>query len=145
MFDKLNLADTILKNSKFSAFAKAVTAAGLVDTLKTRGPFTVLAPTDEAFNKFSRETMAELMKPENKESLAKLLNYHVIEGKIMSADIANLTTAKTVQGQEIKIEATDGIRINNAKLQPPNIEATNGVVHAIDTVLVLSNTAGVSL
>lgn len=137
MFDKLNLADTILKNAKFSILAKAITDSGLADTLKTEGPFTVLAPTDEAFTRFSPETMTALRKPENKERLAKLLKYHVIKGKIMSADIARLTTAKTVLGQEIKIDVADGIKINNAKLEERNIEATNGVIHAIDTVLVL--------
>jgi transforming growth factor-beta-induced protein len=141
MFDKLNLVDTLLKNAKFSIFAKAVTASELVNTLKSKGPFTILAPTDEAFKNFPQETLAWMMKPENKENLASWLEYHIIPGKIMSGDINKLTKAKTVQGQEIQIDSTPDIKINGAKLQDRNIDAMNGVIHAIDTVLVLAKTA----
>jgi transforming growth factor-beta-induced protein len=144
MFEKLNLVDTILKNPEFSTFASAITASGLVDAFKSKGPYTVLAPTNKAFNKFPEEMMTDLMKPENKENLANLLKYHVIEGKIMSEDINKLRTAKTLQGQEIRIDTTDGVKINGAKLLARNNEATNGVIHAIDTVLALANTAKVS-
>jgi|SRR5688572_9049132 len=143
MFEKLNLVDTISKNPEFSTLGKAITAAGLVDAFKSKGPYTVLAPTNEAFNKFPKETMTDLMKPENKKNLANLLKYHVIEGKIMSEDINKLKTAKTLLGQEIKIDITDGVKINDAKLLARNNEATNGVIHAIDTVLALANTAKV--
>lgn len=141
MFDRLNLVDTLLKNAKFSIFAKAVMASGLVNILKVRGPFTILAPTNEAFMKFPQQTLTDLMMPENKEKLASWVEYHVIPGKIMSGDINNLTQAKTVQGQEVKIDSTPDIKINGAKLQDRNIEAMNGVIHAIDTVLVLASTA----
>lgn len=140
MFEKLNLVDTLSKNAEFSILAKAITAAGLADAFKGKGPYTVLAPTNDAFNKFPKETMTDLMKPENKDNLANLLKYHVIEGKIMSEDIGKLKTAKTLQGQEIKVDTTDGVKINGAKLQARNNEAINGVIHAIDAVLVLSNT-----
>jgi uncharacterized surface protein with fasciclin (FAS1) repeats len=141
MFEKFNIVETLFKHAEFSILAKAVAASGLATILKGKGPFTILAPTNEAFNKFPQETLTELMKPENKENLASWLEYHIIPGKIMSSDITKLTSAKTVQGQEIKIEAADGIKINGAKLQGRNIEAMNGIIHAIDTVLVLANTA----
>jgi uncharacterized surface protein with fasciclin (FAS1) repeats len=144
MFEKLSLIDTIKKNAEFSTLAKAIIAAGLVDLFKSKGPYTVLAPTNAAFNKIPEETLNSLMKPENKENLANLLKYHVIEREIKSEDINKLTTSKTLLGQEIKIETTDGVTINGAKLLARNNEATNGVVHAIDTVLVLTNTAKVS-
>lgn len=141
MFEKLNLVDTISKNAEFTTLAKAITAAGLADAFKAEGPFTVLAPTNDAFNKMPKEKLNDLMKPENKESLANLLKYHVIEGKIMSEEISKLKTAKTLQGQEIKIDTADGVKINGAKLQARNNVGTNGVVHAIDTVLVPATTA----
>src|ERR1044072_8718898 len=102
MFEQLNLVDTISKNPEFSTLAKAITASGLVDAFKSKGPYTVLAPTNNAFNKLPKETMIDLMKPENKENLANLLKYHVIEGKIMSEEVSKLKTVKTLLGQEIK-------------------------------------------
>jgi uncharacterized surface protein with fasciclin (FAS1) repeats len=141
MFEKLNLVDTILNKAEFSTFGKAIVASGLVDTFNSKGPYTVLAPTDEAFNKLSAETMIDLMKPENKEDLTNLLKHHVIEGKIMGDDINRLRTAKTLQGQEIRIDNTNGVKINGAKLKARNTEATNGIIHAIDAVLVLTNNA----
>ena len=141
MFDKINLVETISKHAEFSILSKVIAGSGLTNILKNKGPFTILAPTDEAFNKLPPEMLTGLLKPENKESLGSLLEYHVIPGKIMSADIAKLTTAKTVHGQEIKIDDADGIKINAAKLQGRNIEAMNGVIHAIDTVLALATTA----
>ena len=141
MFDKINLVDTISRHAEFSILTKVIAASGLANILKSKGPFTILAPTDAAFNKLPPEMLTALLKPENKESLGSLLEYHVIPGKIMSADIAKLGSAKTVHGQEIKIDAADDIKINAAKLQGRNIEAMNGVIHAIDTVLVLAQTA----
>lgn len=141
MFDKLNLVETISRHAEFSILSKVIAGSGLANILKSKGPFTILGPTDAAFKKLPPETLTALMKPENKESLGNMLEYHVIPGKIMSADIARLPTARSVQGQEIKIDAADGIKLNGAKLQARNIEAMNGVIHAIDTVLVLSVTA----
>ena len=137
MSGKLNLVETILEDPKFSIFAKAVTAAGLIDTLKGAGPFTILAPSNLAFTKLPEAKMTALMKPSNKENLAEMIKYHLLSGKIMSADMGKLSTAKTVQGQELKIAITDfGFRVNGASLQSRNIEATNGVVHGINAVLI---------
>lgn len=135
MPEQLNLIEKLQSDQKFSIFAKAVNDAGLSDILKSDGPFTILAPTNEAFKKVPETTMANLAKPENKSRFAELLNYHIIEGKIMSEEIAKLATAKTLQGQEVKIDAKNGIKIDDSKLQARNMKATNGVIHAIDTVL----------
>ena len=144
MFEKLNLVDTISRNAEFSILAKAITAAGLVDAFKAEGPFTVLAPTNDAFNKIPKENLTDLLKPENRETLANLLKYHVIEGKILSDDISKMKIAKTLLGREIIIDTTDGVKINEAKLDARNTEATNGIIHSIDTVLVLANPATVA-
>jgi len=141
MSDTLNLVDSLMNNPKFSIFTKGVHDAGLVDLLNEPGPFTILTPTDEAFAKVPEGTMTDLGKPENKSSFAEVLKFHIIKGKIMSDEIAKLTTVKTIQGQEIKIDATNGIKINGAKLQARNLEATNGVIHAIDAVLAPAATA----
>jgi uncharacterized surface protein with fasciclin (FAS1) repeats len=135
MSEQLNLIEKLQNDRKFSTFAKAIDDAGISDTLKGSGPFTILAPTNEAFNKVPGDTMISLEKPENKSKFAELLNYHIIPGKIMSDEIAKLTTAKTLQGREVKIDTTNGIKIDDSKLQARNIKATNGVIHAIDTVL----------
>jgi uncharacterized surface protein with fasciclin (FAS1) repeats len=135
MTDKLNLIDALKNDPKFSTLSKALTDAGLNETLSGAGPFTVLAPTNEAFAKISEDAMTDLRKPENKSKLADILKYHVIEGKVMSDDIAKLSTSKTIQGQEIKIDAADGIKINGSNLRARNMTATNGVFHAMDTVL----------
>lgn len=135
MSEQLNLIEKLQSDQKFSTFAKAVSDAGLADTLKSHGPFTILAPTNEAFKKVPETTMPELSKPENKSKLAELLNYHIISGKLMSDELAKLSTAKTLQGREVKIDASNGIKIDDSKLQARNIKAANGVIHAIDTVL----------
>jgi len=135
MSEKLNLVDSLLRDPQFSSLAKVLTDAGLVEQFKEAGPFTILAPTNDAFSKVAPDQLTDLGKPENKKKLVDLLKYHVVPGKVMSSDIVKLTTAKTLQGQDIKIDASDGIKINGAKLQTRNFEATNGVIHAIDTVL----------
>lgn len=135
MTDKLNLADALNNDPKFSTLCKLLNDAGLVETLNGAGPFTVLAPTNEAFAKFSEETITDLRKPENKSKLADILKYHVVEGKVMSNDFAKLETSKTIQGQEIKIESTDGIKVNGSNMRARNMTASNGIFHAIDTVL----------
>ncbi len=110
-------------------------ADGLVDTLKGKGPFTVFAPTDKAFDKLPAGTVETLLKPENKEKLAAILTYHVVAGKVNAADVVKLKSAKTVQGQTVAIDAKDGVKINDAKVVKVDIESTNGVIHVIDTVL----------
>lgn len=135
MSEKLNLIEKLQSDQKFSTLTKAIDDAGLTDTLKGSGPFTILAPTNEAFKKVPETTMLDLAKPENKSRFAELLNYHIIPGKMMSDEIAKLTTAKTLQGREVKIDTNDGIKIDDSKIQARNIKATNGVIHAIDTLL----------
>ena len=131
---KADIVDTAVANGHFKTLAKALTVAGLVDTLKGTGPFTVFAPTDEAFAKLPKGAVEALLK--DKKKLTAVLTYHVVAGKVMAADAAKLTTAKTVNGSSIKIAAKDGtVTINDAKVTQADIEATNGVIHVIDTVL----------
>ncbi len=141
MEQKFDIVDTAIQAGKFSTLATALTAAGLVETLKGDGPFTVFAPTDEAFAKVPQETLRELLKPENKDKLTAILTYHVVAGKIMARDVVNVNKATTVQGQSIKIDAKDGVKIDGAKVITADIEATNGVIHVIDAVLMPSNAA----
>ncbi len=141
MSEKMNIVETADKAGTFKTLIAAVTAAGLSDTLTGTGPFTVFAPTDEAFAKVPADTLKDLLKPENKEKLAGILTYHVVSGKMMAADAAKMTTAKTVNGQELKIDATSGVKINNAKVLTADVEASNGVIHIIDTVLMPSAAA----
>ena len=131
----MNIVETADKAGTFKTLIAAVTAAGLADTLTGTGPFTVFAPTDEAFAKVPADTLKDLLKPENKEKLVGILTYHVVSGKVMAADAAKLTMAKTVNGQELKIDATSGVKINNATVVTADVEASNGVIHIIDTVL----------
>lgn len=131
---KADIVDTAVAAGNFKTLTKALTEAGLVDTLKGKGPFTVFAPTDDAFAKLPKGTVEALLK--DKKKLAAVLTYHVVAGKVMSADAAKLATAKTVNGQSFTIKAKDGaVMINNAKVIKADIEATNGVIHVIDTVL----------
>ena len=125
-------------NKSFSTLVAAVKAAGLVETLSGAGPFTVFAPTDEAFAKLPAGTVEELVKPENKEKLTAILTYHVLAGKVMAADAiaADGKMVKTVNGQEIVIKVKDGkVMINDATVIIADVPASNGVIHAIDTVL----------
>lgn len=131
---KADIVDTAVAAGSFKTLAKALTEAGLVDTLKGKGPFTVFAPTDEAFAKLPKGTVEALLK--DKKKLTAILTYHVVAGKVMAADAAKLTTAKTVNGQSIKISAKDGgVMINDAKVTKADIETANGVIHVIDTVI----------
>jgi len=141
MSNTKNIVETAIDAGSFKTLVSAVTAAGLAETLQGAGPFTVFAPTDDAFAKIPAETLTDLLKPENKEKLAGILTYHVVSGKVMAADAAKLTTAKTVNGQELKIDATDGVKINDATVATADVEASNGVIHIIDTVLMPSATA----
>ncbi len=131
-----DIVDTAVAAGKFNTLAKALQAAGLVDTLKGKGPFTVFAPTDEAFAKLPPGTVEDLLKPENKEKLTKVLTYHVVAGKVLAKDVVKLNEAKTVEGSDVKIKTEGGkVYVNNAQVISPDVKASNGVIHVIDTVL----------
>uniref|UniRef100_UPI0036F32875 fasciclin domain-containing protein n=1 Tax=Novipirellula aureliae TaxID=2527966 RepID=UPI0036F32875 len=131
-----SIVEVAAGNEAFSTLVAAVKAAGLVETLSGEGPFTVLAPTNDAFAKLPKGTVEDLLKPENKDKLVAILTYHVIPAKAMAADVVKLDEAKTVQGQMVKIEAgSEGVKVNNAKVVKTDIECKNGVIHVIDTVL----------
>ncbi|MBD2513918.1 fasciclin domain-containing protein [Nostoc sp.] len=129
-----NIIDTATNNGSFKTLVAAIEAAGLVDTLKGDGPFTVFAPTDAAFNKLPAGTVDALLKDIPK--LKKILTYHVVSGKVLAADVAKLKTAKTVEGSDVKIDASNGVKINDAKVATADVAADNGVIHVIDTVLI---------
>jgi uncharacterized surface protein with fasciclin (FAS1) repeats len=119
----------------FNTLVAAVKAAGLVETLQGTGPFTVFAPTDEAFAKLPKGTVEDLLKPENKDKLVAILTYHVVAGKVMAADVKTMQ-AKTVNGKELDIKVTDvAVTVNNAKVIKTDVAASNGVIHVIDTVV----------
>jgi transforming growth factor-beta-induced protein len=132
---KMDIVDTAVNAGSFKTLAAALKTAGLVDTLKGAGPFTVFAPTDEAFAKLPAGTVETLLKPENKAKLAGILKYHVVAGNVKAADVVKLKSAKTVQGQAVAIDTTDGVKVNDAKVVKADIECDNGVIHVIDTVL----------
>jgi uncharacterized surface protein with fasciclin (FAS1) repeats len=130
-----DIVDTAVAGN-FTTLVTAVKAAGLVDTLKGPGPFTVFAPTDEAFAKLPPGTVESLLKPENKAKLRRILMYHVVAGKVSSQDVVKLHSAKTAEGASIKITTMDGgVMVNNAHVIKADIAASNGVIHVIDTVL----------
>jgi uncharacterized surface protein with fasciclin (FAS1) repeats len=130
-----DIVDTAVA-AKFNTLVAAVKAAGLVDTLKGPGPFTVFAPTDEAFAKLPAGTVESLLKPENKEKLQQVLRYHVVAGKVMAKDVVKLTSAQTVEGSPIAVNATGGkVMLNDAHVTKADVVASNGVIHVIDTVL----------
>lgn len=133
-----DIVDTAASAGSFKTLVAAVKAAGLVDTLKSEGPFTVLAPTDEAFAKLPAGTVEDLLKPENKDKLVGILTYHVIPAKAMASDVVKLNgkSVKTVQGSAAKIKVVGGsVMVDNAKVIKTDIPCTNGVIHVIDTVL----------
>ena len=131
-----DIVDTAIAAGQFNSLVAAVQAADLVDTLKGGGPFTVFAPTDEAFAALPMGTVEDLLKPENKAQLAAVLTYHVVPGKIMSSDIAGKTMdVATVQGGELSVDATDGVKVDNANVVAADIETSNGVIHVIDQVV----------
>lgn len=130
-----DIVDTAVA-AKFNTLVAAVKAAGLVDTLKGKGPFTVFAPTDAAFAKLPAGTLEDLLKPENKEQLQAILTYHVVSGKVMAADVVKLKEAKTVNGQAVTISVTDGtVSVDGAKVTKTDVECANGVIHIIDAVI----------
>jgi uncharacterized surface protein with fasciclin (FAS1) repeats len=130
-----DIVDTAVNAGSFTTLVAAVKAAGLVDTLKGTGPFTVFAPTDEAFAKLPAGTVEGLLK--DIPQLKKILTYHVVSGKVMAADVVKLTSAKTVEGSDVKIDASNGgVKVNNATVATPDVAVDNGVIHIIDTVLI---------
>ena len=129
----MDIVDTAVNAGSFNTLVAAVQAAGLVETLKGTGPFTVFAPTDEAFAKLPQGTVDALLKDITK--LKQILTYHVVAGKVMAADVVKIKSAKTVEGSELKIDASSGVKINNSTVTTPDVAADNGVIHIIDTVL----------
>ncbi len=138
------IVDIAVGNPDFSTLVAAVKAAGLAETLSGKGPFTVFAPTNAAFEKLPKETLASLLKPENKAKLAAILTYHVVPGKVMASDVVKVTEAKTVQGQAVKVQVVDGkVKLNGSStVVKTDIAASNGVIHVIDTVILPPETSG---
>ena len=133
---KMDIVDTAVSAGSFNTLVAAVQAAGLAETLKGEGPFTVFAPTDDAFAKLPAGTLDDLLKPENKDKLAAILTYHVVSGKVMAKDVMTMKEAETVNGQSVMVSmAADTVMIDNAKVVNADIECTNGVIHVIDTVI----------
>ena len=131
-----DIVDTAVAAGSFKTLAAALEAADLVETLKGDGPFTVFAPTDDAFAKLPKGTVEDLLKPENKEKLASILTYHVVAGRILAADVVKLSKAKTVQGSKVKIRVKDGkVYVDDAQVTATDIKAANGVIHVIDSVI----------
>jgi uncharacterized surface protein with fasciclin (FAS1) repeats len=130
-----DIVDTAVNAGQFKTLAAALKAAGLVDTLKGMGPFTVFAPTDAAFEALPKGTLDDLLKPENKAKLVSILTYHVVAGKVMSTDLKENMKAKTVQGSEVTITLMGGPKVNDAKVTTPDVKADNGVIHVIDKVI----------
>jgi uncharacterized surface protein with fasciclin (FAS1) repeats len=134
---KMDIVDTAVSAGQFNTLAAALKAGGLVDTLKGDGPFTVFAPTDAAFAKLPSGTVDDLLKPENKQKLVSILTYHVVPAKAMAADVANMSSAKTVNGKSVNLKADGGkVQVNAATVTKADIAASNGVIHVIDTVLI---------
>jgi transforming growth factor-beta-induced protein len=135
-----DIVDTAVAAGSFNTLAKALQAAGLVETLKGKGPFTVFAPTDEAFAKLPKATLDDLLKPENKAKLTRILTAHVVSGRVTSAEVVKLPSAKAVSGDMLTIKATGGkVMVDTATVVKPDINASNGVIHVIDSVIVPQN------
>ena len=131
-----DIVDTAVASGQFNTLAAALKAAGLIETLKGAGPFTVFAPTDAAFAKLPKGTVEDLLKPENKAKLTAILTYHVVPGKVMAADVMRVKDAKTVQGGSLKVNTGGGkVMVDNANVVKTDIAASNGVIHIIDSVV----------
>ncbi len=128
-----DIVDTAVAAGSFNTLATALKAAGLVDTLKGPGPFTVFAPTDEAFAKIPKADLDALIA--DKARLTRVLTYHVVPGKVMAADVTKLKEAKTVEGQLVRIDTSSGVKVNGANVIKADVEASNGVIHVIDSVI----------
>lgn len=135
MRGRSDIVETALATKNFSTLATALDAAGLIETLKGDGPFTMFAPTDSAFAKVPRQTLDDLLQPENKEKLAAILSYHVVPGRVTSREVFARNSATTLQGQKLKISKGDDVKVNDAKVVVTDVEASNGVIHVIDSVL----------
>ena len=134
---KADIVDTAAKAGSFKTLLAAAKAAGLVPVLKGKGPYTVFAPTDNAFANLPKGTVESLLKPENKAQLKAVLTYHVVPGKVMSSQIAGkIAQVKTVEGRKININATKGVMINDAQVVLADVEASNGVIHVVDKVII---------
>lgn len=129
-----DIVDTAINAGSFNTLVTAVTTAGLDTALKGEGPFTVFAPTDEAFSKLASGTVESLLQDIPK--LRQILEYHVVSGKVMAADVVKSDSVETVEGSSLKIDASNGVKVNNATVVTPDVEAENGVIHVIDTVLI---------
>lgn len=129
-----NVVDTAIEAGNFKTLVKAVQEAGLVDTLAGEGPFTIFAPTDEAFSKLPEGTIEELLK--NKEKLTDILTYHVVADRVMADSVTNLSSASMVNGKDVSINTSEGVKVNNANVIKTDIECSNGVIHIIDSVLI---------
>lgn len=133
---KKDIVDTAVAAGSFNTLVAALKAADLVATLEGAGPFTVFAPTDAAFAKLPAGTVDDLLKPENKAKLVSILTYHVVPGAVTSAQVAKMTSAKTVEGQSVKVSTKDGkVMIDNASVEKVDIIASNGIIHVIDSVI----------
>ncbi len=131
-----DIVDTAVAAGSFKTLVAAVTAAGLVETLKGAGPFTVFAPSDDAFAKLPAGTVDDLVKPENKEKLTQILLLHVLSGKVMAADVTGKTMSPaSVQGEAVNVDGTHGVTINGARVTTADIACSNGVIHVVDTVI----------
>ena len=133
---KADIVDTAVAAGQFNTLAAALDAADLIDTLKGDGPFTVFAPTDDAFAKLPEGTVESLLKPENRDQLVAILTYHVVPGKVLAKDVVGLDSATTVNGSDVAIKVMAGnVRIDNATVVATDIDTSNGVIHVIDTVI----------
>jgi len=131
-----NIVETAVAAGSFTTLAAAIEGAGLIDALSGKGPFTVFAPTDEAFAKLPPGTVEELLKPENLDTLKSILTFHVVTGRVPAAQVVTLSGATTLNGQQVEIEANSGaVRVNGALVTQADVKATNGVIHVIDTVI----------
>jgi len=130
-----DIVDTAIDAGSFATLVAAVEAAGLVETLKGEGPFTVFAPTDEAFAALPKGTLESLLDPANKDQLTAILTYHVVPGKVMSTDLSNDMMATTVQGSDVTIMTEGGVMVEDANVVTADVEASNGVIHVIDKVI----------
>lgn len=134
---KLDIVDTAMMDGQFTTLGKALEAAGLTETLKGKGPFTMFAPTDAAFAALPKGTLEDLLKPENREKLQQVLTYHVVPGKVMAKQVLTLKEAKTVEGDSLKVmQDNGGVMVNNANVVKTDIKTKNGVIHIIDRVLI---------
>ena len=133
----MDIVDTAVSAGQFNTLAAALKAADLVDTLRGDGPFTVFAPTDDAFAKLPEDTLKDLLRPENKAKLQSILTYHVVSGKVMAKDVTMMSSAKTVNGGSFQVSQRNGsVMIDNAKVIKTDVMASNGVIHVIDTVII---------